>query len=463
MDKNIGKKLDGRFEILRLIGTGGMADVYKAHDILEDKIVAVKILKKEFAENEEFLRRFRNESRAIAVLSHPNIVKVIDVSFSNKMQYIVMEYIDGITLKDYLETEKVLDWNTASYFMLQILRALGHAHDMGIVHRDVKPQNIMILSDGTIKVMDFGIAKFAREEGLTTTAQAIGSVHYISPEQARSDATDEKSDIYSAGIVFYEMLTGQKPFDNENPISVALMHMQARAKKPSDVNPDVPKGLEEIILKAIEKEPSDRYLSASVMINDIEKFKSSPEETFGYYEEEERYNMERDNQNKEMHTKSFKSLDERFSMSRKAVSEEKPEPEYDEYDEDYPEEEYIEKRSMFIPMLSGVVIVTIIIAVVFLAALLSAYFNSDGSDYKEFHVDDFTGYDYEYVKREYSQLLNFAILESKYSDQDENTILSQDIAPGTVVKPGHEINVTISKGPQMINIPSVDTGFTMEQ
>ena len=320
MDKNIGKKLDGRFEILRLIGTGGMADVYKAHDILEDKIVAVKILKKEFAENEEFLRRFRNESRAIAVLSHPNIVKVIDVSFSNKMQYIVMEYIDGITLKDYLETEKVLDWNTASYFMLQILRALGHAHDMGIVHRDVKPQNIMILSDGTIKVMDFGIAKFAREEGLTTTAQAIGSVHYISPEQARSDATDEKSDIYSAGIVFYEMLTGQKPFDNENPISVALMHMQARAKKPSDVNPDVPKGLEEIILKAIEKEPSDRYLSASVMINDIEKFKSSPEETFGYYEEEERYNMERDNQNKEMHTKSFKSLDERFSMSRKAVS-----------------------------------------------------------------------------------------------------------------------------------------------
>ena len=241
MDKNIGKKLDGRFEILRLIGTGGMADVYKAHDILEDKIVAVKILKKEFAENEEFLRRFRNESRAIAVLSHPNIVKVIDVSFSNKMQYIVMEYIDGITLKDYLETEKVLDWNTASYFMLQILRALGHAHDMGIVHRDVKPQNIMILSDGTIKVMDFGIAKFAREEGLTTTAQAIGSVHYISPEQARSDATDEKSDIYSAGIVFYEMLTGQKPFDNENPISVALMHMQARAKKPSDVNPDVPK------------------------------------------------------------------------------------------------------------------------------------------------------------------------------------------------------------------------------
>ena len=164
-----------------------------------------------------------------------------------------------------------------------------------------------------------------------------------------------------------------------------------------------------------------------------------------------------------MHTKSFKSLDERFSMSRKAVSEEKPEPEYDEYDEDYPEEEYIEKRSMFIPMLSGVVIVTIIIAVVFLAALLSAYFNSDGSDYKEFHVDDFTGYDYEYVKREYSQLLNFAILESKYSDQDENTILSQDIEPGTVVKPGHEIKVTISKGPQMINIPSVDTGFTMEQ
>ena len=174
MDKYTGKRLDGRFEIIRLIGSGGMADVYKANDLLENKIVAVNILKKEYSENEEFLRRFRNESRAIAVLSHPNIVKIIDVGFTNKVQYIAMEYIDGITLKSYMELEKVMDWQTASYFMLQILRGLGHAHEKGIVHQDVKPQNIMLLEDGRIKVMDFGIAKFARDEGFATSAQAIG-------------------------------------------------------------------------------------------------------------------------------------------------------------------------------------------------------------------------------------------------------------------------------------------------
>ena len=199
MDKNIGKKLDGRYEITELIGEGGMADVYKAVDVVDNKTVAVKILKKEFAESEEFLRRFRNESKAIAVLSHPNIVKIYDVGFSEKIQFIVMEYIDGITLKEYMENEKILSWKDAVHFVTQILRALQHAHERGIVHRDIKPQNIMMFTDGTIKVMDFGIAKFAREEGKTATDQAIGTVHYISPEQARGDITDAKSDLYSVG------------------------------------------------------------------------------------------------------------------------------------------------------------------------------------------------------------------------------------------------------------------------
>ena len=209
MDKNIGKKLDGRYEITELIGEGGMADVYKAVDVVDNKTVAVKILKKEFAESEEFLRRFRNESKAIAVLSHPNIVKIYDVGFSEKIQFIVMEYIDGITLKEYMENEKILSWKDAVHFVTQILRALQHAHERGIVHRDIKPQNIMMFTDGTIKVMDFGIAKFAREEGKTATDQAIGTVHYISPEQARGDITDAKSDLYSVGVMLYEMLTGQ--------------------------------------------------------------------------------------------------------------------------------------------------------------------------------------------------------------------------------------------------------------
>lgn len=225
MDKNIGKKLDGRYEITELIGEGGMADVYKAVDVVDNKTVAVKILKKEFAESEEFLRRFRNESKAIAVLSHPNIVKIYDVGFSEKIQFIVMEYIDGITLKEYMENEKILSWKDAVHFVTQILRALQHAHERGIVHRDIKPQNIMMFTDGTIKVMDFGIAKFAREEGKTATDQAIGTVHYISPEQARGDITDAKSDLYSVGVMLYEMLTGQKPFDTDNPVSIAVMHM----------------------------------------------------------------------------------------------------------------------------------------------------------------------------------------------------------------------------------------------
>ncbi|MBE6853668.1 MAG: Stk1 family PASTA domain-containing Ser/Thr kinase [Ruminococcus sp.] len=469
MDKNIGKKLDGRFEIIKLIGSGGMSDVYKARDIVDGSMVAVKILKKEYSENEEFLRRFRNESRAITVLSHPNIVKIIDVGFTNRIQYIVMEYIDGITLKEYMETFGILEWDTAAFFMEQILKALGHAHEKGIVHRDVKPQNIMLLPDGTIKVMDFGIAKFAREEGLTTTAQAIGSVHYISPEQARSDATDEKSDIYSAGIVFYEMLTGKKPFDNENPVSVALMHMQARARRPCDVNPLIPRGLEEIILRAMEKEPVDRYATAEQMIEDIEKFKSCPENTFGYYEED-KYIMDTDNRNDdEMHTKAFGSLEsgKRASKKNMAVRITEPEDDYDDYD-DYDDddaivEEYIEKRSMFVPILAGVVIVIIIIAAVFISGLMFNYFAGDGSDYKEFHVDNFVGHDYEYVKKEYSQYLVFTIKDSVYSEEAENTILDQNLEPGTIVKPGHKIDVTISKGPRMIDVPSLDSGFTLEQ
>ena len=224
MDKNIGKKLDGRYELLELIGVGGMADIYKAKDITDDRTVAVKILKNEFAASEDFLRRFRNESKAIALLSHPNIVKIFDVGFTDKIQYIVMEYIDGITLTEYIARQGVLKWRDAVHFTTQVLRALQHAHDRGIVHRDVKSQNVMLLSDGTIKVMDFGIARFNRETDKTMSEKAIGSVHYISPEQARGEVTDEKSDIYSVGVMLYEMLTGEKPLTAktlfQSPLSI---------------------------------------------------------------------------------------------------------------------------------------------------------------------------------------------------------------------------------------------------
>ncbi len=282
LDKYTGKRLDARYEIQELIGVGGMAVVYRAYDVVEDKIVAIKILKDEFLGNKEFIRRFKNESKAIAVLSHPNIVKVYDVSFGTKIQYIVMEYIDGITLKEYISQQKIIGWKDAIYFVRQILSALMHAHGKGVIHRDIKPQNIMLLKDGTIKVTDFGIARFSRNETQTMTDRAIGSVHYISPEQAKGGVIDEKADIYSVGVMLYEMLTGRLPFEADNAVSVAIMQMQAKPKPLREINPDIPEGLEQITLHAMEKIPSSRYISAEEMEKDIEKIQENPEEKFNY-------------------------------------------------------------------------------------------------------------------------------------------------------------------------------------
>ena len=284
MDKYLGKRLDGRYEMRELIGVGGMAYVYKAYDAVDDRTVAVKILRDEFLTKDEFVRRFRNESKAIAILNHPNIVKVLDVGFGEKLQYIVMEYIDGITLKEYLDQRKDIRWKEAVHFTVQILRALQHAHDKGIVHRDIKPQNIMLLSDGTIKVTDFGIARLTRNEIKSPSEgnKAIGSVHYISPEQARGEITDEKTDLYSVGIMLYEMLTGCLPFEADNAVSVAIMQMQSEAKAPHLINEEIPEGLEQITLKAMQKDTAKRYQSAAEMLSDFDEFKRNPSIKFEY-------------------------------------------------------------------------------------------------------------------------------------------------------------------------------------
>ena len=282
MENYVGKRLDGRYEIQEIIGVGGMAVVYKAYDNIDDRIVAVKILKEEFLQNEEFRRRFKNESKAIAVLSHPNIVKVYDVSFGDRLQYIVMEYVEGITLKEYIEQQKVINWKEAVHFVTQILRALQHAHDKGIVHRDIKPQNIMLLQNGNIKVTDFGIARFSRSETRTMTESAIGSVHYISPEQARGEITDDKADLYSVGVVLYEMLTGQLPFQSDSAVSVAIMQLQSDPKSPRELNDQIPVGLEQITMKAMQKDVRDRYQSAAEMLLDLDEFKRNPNIKFNY-------------------------------------------------------------------------------------------------------------------------------------------------------------------------------------
>ncbi|MGN0453214.1 MAG: Stk1 family PASTA domain-containing Ser/Thr kinase [Ruminococcus sp.] len=281
MDKYLGKKLDGRYEIRELIGIGGMANVYRCYDMVDCREVAIKILKDEYLNNEEFIRRFKNESKAIAVLSHPNIVKVYDVSFGDMIQYIVMEYIDGITLKEYINQQGSLTWKETVHLITQILKALSHAHSKGVVHRDIKPQNMMLLSDGTIKVTDFGIARFSNSTR-TMTEQAIGSVHYIAPEQAKGDITDGKTDIYSLGVMMYEMLTGKLPFDGDNAVSVALMHLQVVPENPRAINPSIPEGIEEITLKAMQKQPCDRYQSAQDMLADIERFRMNPSVRFEY-------------------------------------------------------------------------------------------------------------------------------------------------------------------------------------
>ena len=276
MDQYIGKMLDNRYEILERIGTGGMAIVYKAKCHRLNRLVAIKILKSDLAQNEEFRRRFNAESQAVAQLSHPNIVAVYDVSRGGDMEYIVMELIDGITLKQYMEKRGQLNWRESLHFITQIMRGLSHAHSRGIIHRDIKPQNIMVLRDGSVKVADFGIACLA-DSAQTLTQEALGSVHYISPEQARGDRPDARSDIYSSGVVLYEMLTGRLPFEGESAVSVAIQHLSSIPLAPREINPDIPEQLELICMKAMAPDLEHRYQSADAMIADLEAFRKNPE------------------------------------------------------------------------------------------------------------------------------------------------------------------------------------------
>ncbi len=281
MDKYIGRLLDNRYEILEVIGTGGMAVVYKARCHRLNRLVAIKILKDDFSQDEEFRRRFHAESQAVAMLSHPNIVSVYDVSTSDDADFIVMELIDGITLKQYMEKKGVLNWKETLHFAIQIAKALDHAHSRGIIHRDIKPHNVMVLKNGSVKVADFGIARVMSKSN-TLTKEALGSVHYISPEQAKGGRVDNRSDLYSLGVVMYEMMTGRPPYDGESPVAVAIQHINGTAVMPSTLNPNIPGGLEQIIMKTMAQEPARRYLSAQEMLFDMDEFRKDPSILFDY-------------------------------------------------------------------------------------------------------------------------------------------------------------------------------------
>lgn len=419
MSKYIGKRLDGRYEIEELIGIGGMADVYKAHDIVEEKTVAVKILKDEYLSNEDFKRRFRNESKAIAVLSHPNIVKIYDVSFGDRIQFIVMEYVNGITLKEYIEQQKMVTWKEAVHFTVQILRALQHAHDNGIVHRDVKPQNVMLMQDGSVKVMDFGIARFARDNGRTISEKAIGSVHYISPEQAKGEVTDERTDIYSVGVMMFEMLTGKLPFDGDTPVTVALKQMQTEPETPRSLNPDIPVGLEEIIIRAMKKDPDLRYQTAAEMLRDIDEFKRNPETVFEY-----RYFTE------EKDTQYFDDLmeDEQTDVEKKRIS---------------------PTMQILMAVTAACVLIAIIAVVIFFMGIKETT--------PDLEMYDFIGLEYSKILED-DRYSNVEIVEGdrELSDQYEaGVVIDQKPKPGERVKEGAKVTLKISSGLKAQEVPDV--------
>lgn len=429
MDNYVGKRLDGRYEVQEIIGVGGMSVVYKAYDNVDDRIVAIKILKDEFLNNEEFKRRFKNESKAIALLSHENIVRVYDVNFGEKLQYIVMEYIDGITLKEYINKQNSITWNDAVYFMTQILRAVQHAHDKGIVHRDIKPQNIILLPNGTLKVTDFGIARFSRSETKTLTEQAIGSVHYIAPEQAKGEQTDERADIYSMGVVLYEMLAGKVPFDSENAVSVALMQVQANAEKLTQINPNIPKGLEQICVHAMQKNPDDRYQSATEMLLDIEEIIKNPNTVFNYAS------------NTESQTKSVPIVtDDRYN---------------EEYDEavDYEAERKHKKKMIAAVTIGVIVLIAAVVGVI--------YMFTSGINTKTHTLENFVGYSYDELQNSKDYKYEFVAEYRKTDEKEPGIILSQSPEAGSKITEGSTVTLVVAASEKDITMPNV-YGLTLE-
>ncbi len=457
MDQYIGKMLDNRYEILECIGTGGMAVVYKARCHRLNRLVAIKILKPELAQDADFRRRFHDESQAVAMLSHANIVSVYDVSRSDGLDYIVMELVDGLTLKQYMQRRGTpLNWREAQHFITQIMRALSHAHGRGIIHRDIKPHNIMVLRDGSVKVTDFGIAQLASAAQNTMTQEAIGSVHYISPEQAKGSHVDCRTDIYSAGVVLYEMLTGRLPFEGDTPVAVAIQHIKSIPVPPCDLNPEVPRALEAITMKAMAPELSQRYGSAEEMLDDLKEFRKNPDFQVTAAPEAEAADEPTTVVPAKVITASVRVPVERREPERPPQPERKErrrrEEEYD-YDDEPP------RRGGALPAVAAVLV--ILVFIVGMGYFLINFFIKDlFAEAPEYDVPNLLGYTLEQLEQNKSILGDFT-LEVKgtvyNTEYPEDQICEQSPEANTRVREGDKtITVSISGGEDNMFMPPVN-------
>ncbi|MBO5341014.1 MAG: Stk1 family PASTA domain-containing Ser/Thr kinase [Oscillospiraceae bacterium] len=456
MDQNIGKLLDNRYEILELIGVGGMAKVYKARCHRLNRLVAVKILRDDLSQGADFRRRFHDESQAVAMLSHPNIMAVYDVSRSSDLEYIVMELIDGITLKQYMQKKgNKLNWREALHFITQIVKALGHAHSRGIIHRDIKPHNVMVLRDGSVKVTDFGIARLASAGHSTLTQETLGSVHYISPEQARGSHIDARSDLYSAGVVLYEMITGRLPFEGDSPVSVAIQHINSIPLSPREINEDIPEALEAITMKAMAPNPDKRYVSADAMLADLEEFRKNPSINFEYTSDDLRCSLSEGNDTDEktrpVPVAAFSSP-EADSIQRRGRG---VQPISDEPDSDFG---YNDRRDgPAWPIFAAVAAILLFTGLVFWF-LYSTFIQDMLTPSPTYTIPAIEGLIYESVVNDTERLGDFTLHISSTiaSEEPEGTILKQIPDGNTTTKdPAAQISVTVSSGPEIIVMPDV--------
>ena len=428
----IGQILGNRYELIEKVGGGGMALVYKARCKLLNRFVAVKILRPDFTNDEEFIKRFKIEAQAAASLSHPNIVSIYDVGNEEDIHYIVMEYIDGATLKEYIEEKGALDWKEAVNISIQICLAIKHAHENNIVHRDIKPHNILFTKEGMIKVTDFGIARAVTSSTITMVGGTIGSVHYFSPEQARGGFTDEKSDIYSLGIVLYELLTGTLPFNGDTPVSVAIKHIQEEPEEPINMNSQIPIGVNDIVKKAIQKDQNSRYQKASDLLDDLYKVLDKPSTQF--FEET---NIE------DSPTVRVPALDENTSFADKSVSK--------KIGDDMKRKKKKEKTTTIVAVATSILVVALVLFMVGKVIMSQMEQNN-----KEFIVGDYVGMNYKDVVRMLeNNNIRFNLVE-KYNDNvPEGEIFYQDRGEGETLIPGEfsEIEIHVSKGPEYFEIP----------